>query len=70
MQVGGIEPKHSKKVHAYLHGLKEGDSIDYVVMRAGKLYNVKVPITELIELPKLEAPTRYKKRKPKFKRRR
>ena len=59
VRVGDLEAGKAKEIHAYLRGLKAGESIRYVVARGGSAYEVSVPLAETFELPQLAKATRF-----------
>jgi S1-C subfamily serine protease len=54
IKVGPHTPHEAKKVHAYLHSLKKGDTIPYTIVRGGKPRLVEVKVERLIAPPKLK----------------
>jgi serine protease Do len=53
VKVGQHETTRLDLIGDYLHTLKEGDTLRYVVMRGGKLYDVDVQIPKLTPVPSL-----------------
>jgi serine protease Do len=53
VKVGGFGAGETVKIAGYLSDLKVGDPVKYVVLRAGKLLEVEVPIPETIDVPAL-----------------
>ncbi len=62
IKVGGLDVSEARKVHTYLHGLKKGDTLEYVVLRGGKLMKASIKIPAGVELPDLPPPTPFKQR--------
>lgn len=51
LKVGELESNKRAEVAAYLHGLKEGDTIRYTVMREGRVGTVDVKVGKFPPLP-------------------
>ncbi len=53
-EIGGFPVKEIEKINKYMHELKSGDSVEYVILRAGKIQKVQVKIDSITPIPQLE----------------
>ncbi len=53
VKVGEHDLEDSGAVHAFLVGLKPGDTIPYTVLRAGRFVPVNVTVDKIVAIPRL-----------------